>query len=79
MSCIHSDNLTICRPSSWKAFSRQPVGDKWCFGCRKRLPHDWIVEGEDGESYYAPNARYDCTQCHRDRTLFPGWAREVAE
>lgn len=64
--------VTICRPSSWKVFSRESTGDRWCFGCRTRLPHDWIVEGEDGLSYYDPTARYDCSGCHRDRTAFPG-------
>jgi hypothetical protein len=53
-------------------FKREPVGEKWCFRCRARLPHDWIVEGEDGETYYDPSARFDCSRCHRDYTSFPG-------
>lgn len=69
--CARSGNLTVCRPSSWKVFSRTAVGDKWCFGCRERLPHDWVVEGEDGISYYDPVGRFDCSRCHRDRTTFP--------
>ncbi|MBF6411000.1 hypothetical protein [Nocardia farcinica] len=74
--CAHIGNLTICRPSSWTVFSREPVGEKWCFGCRARLPHNWIVEGEEFPSYYDPVGRWECSRCGRDRTLFPGYVRE---
>jgi hypothetical protein len=79
MACEHYGNLTICRPNSWKVFSRKPAGVKWCFSCRRHLPHDWIVHGEDGITYYDPIARYDCTQCHQDHTLGFGMVREWEE
>ena len=25
---------------------RESAGDKWCFGCRKRLPHDRVLRGD---------------------------------
>lgn len=52
--------------------SRKPAGVKWCFKCRKHLPHDWIVLVTVEPSYYEPTARYDCPQCHEENVLFPG-------
>lgn len=55
---------------------REPVGEKWCFGCRKLLPHDAVVYApDDPYSYYGPHWRYECSRCHRDMTSFPGYER----
>lgn len=73
MSCTHYEGgLTICQPNSWKVFHRKSAGVKWCFKCRRHLPHDWIIEGEGGYSYYEPTGRYDCSGCHQEHVLFPG-------
>ena len=52
---------------------RRPVGDKWCFRCRKRLPHDWVVYVPDDEmSYYGPRGQFECPRCGHDATRFNG-------
>jgi hypothetical protein len=52
---------------------REPAGDLWCFGCRKRLPHEWVLmEDAVQPSYYDPLWRRECPRCHHDRTYFPG-------
>lgn len=54
-------------------YLREPAGDRWCFGCRRRLPHDWILLGDPPEelSYYEPQWYRKCSRCGKDRTLFP--------
>lgn len=53
------------------------VGEKWCFGCRKRLPHEWVVHAPlDPYSYYGPHGQYQCSVCKKDRTRFPGTGRK---
>lgn len=51
---------------------REDAGEKWCFGCRKRLRHDFVISAPAEPSYYGPSARHDCSGCRRDRTCFPG-------
>jgi hypothetical protein len=55
-----------------KEIRREPVGTKWCFKCRKHLPHDWIVLDTFEPSYYEPTRRFDCSGCHQEHVLFPG-------
>jgi hypothetical protein len=52
--------------------AREPAGDLWCFADRKRLPHDWVLMGDREPSYYDPIWVRRCSNCHRDRTYFPG-------
>jgi hypothetical protein len=54
---------------------RESVGELWCFGCRKRLPHDAVVLDYAEPSYYEPILKRECSRCHRDETSFPegGW------
>ena len=52
---------------------REPAGDLWCFGCRKRLPHDWVLKGDtpgDEPSWYEPVWVRECSACRKDRTDF---------
>ena len=49
---------------------REPGGDRWCFGCRKRLPHDDVLYGERTPSYYEPWWARECSRCGKDRTAF---------
>jgi hypothetical protein len=51
---------------------REPAGDLWCFGCRKRLPHEWVLMRDAQPSYYDPTWHRECSRCHHDRTYFPG-------
>lgn len=64
--------LIVCGPGPTREVSRRPAGDLWCFRCRKRLAHDWVVAAELEPSYYEPNVRRECAQCHQDHTFFPG-------
>lgn len=52
----------------------QDAGDRWCFGCRKRLPHtDYLMDDppERQPSYYPPIWVRRCSRCGQDRTAFP--------
>lgn len=46
---------------------------RWCFGCRAHLPHDAVLWGDEGPSYYDPVWALECSRCHQDRTTFPGY------
>lgn len=72
--CITSGGVSMSG-TRMVEYSRESVGDKWCFRCRKRHEFWWVVDAPDGISYYGPNAymagvRNGCTD------LFPGWYRE---
>jgi len=45
---------------------------KWCFNCRKRLPHMLTMTYEVKPSYYDPLIYWKCAGCSEDCTLFPG-------
>lgn len=55
--------------------AREPAGDRWCFRCRKRLPHDDVLMVcDDPMSYYDPHWRRECSGCGGDYSTFPsGW------
>ena len=55
-----------------KELRREAVGDRWCFGCRKRLPHEAVLLGDEKPSYYEPVWVYRCSRCNRNLTRFPG-------
>ena len=61
-------------PGASHEYARKPAGDKWCFNCRKRLPHDFVLMGDppDVETYYESQWDTRCSQCHQDYTQFPG-------
>ena len=56
---------------SRKADSRST---RWCFKCRKHLPHEIVVHGDPPEvmSYYEPVINIECPQCREEHVLFPG-------
>jgi len=45
---------------------------KWCFNCRKRLPHMLTMTYEVEPSYYEPWVWWKCGGCGKDFTLFWG-------
>ena len=45
---------------------------KWCFNCRKHLPHMLTMQREVKPSYYDPITFWKCSGCGEDWTLFPG-------
>jgi hypothetical protein len=82
VACLHlhdSDGRHIgwLTPGPTHEYRRESIGVKWCFKCRKHLPHDFVVIGDppDVESYYDPTPSYRCSGCNQDHTLFPGWER----
>lgn len=57
--------------------SRKSERVRWCFKCRKRLPHELVVKVPvDRESYYGPHATIECAGCHDDNADFPGTFRD---
>lgn len=52
----------------------EPLGELWCFGCRQRTVHEWVLWGDPPEkrSSYDPEWIRRCTRCGLDRTSFPG-------
>jgi len=53
--------------------SRLDAGVKWCFYCRKHLPHsDVMMVPDDPMSYYGPRWKYVCSKCGKDATRFGG-------
>jgi hypothetical protein len=52
--------------------SREPWQTRWCFKCRKRLPHDVVIMEPVEPSYYGPHAKVECAGCGEDHVHFPG-------
>ena len=61
-------------PGPKKVLRAEPAGDRWCFGCRERLPHTWELldydEGSPHAGWYDPIEVVRCSRCGRDRTRF---------
>lgn len=79
MNCTHlvdSENKIvghICRAGeSFDRPLRKRHRTKWCFNCRKRLPHMLTATIEKEPSYYDPQVWWKCSGCGYDYTLFPG-------
>lgn len=77
LECTHlhiGGQCVLLVPGPSHEYRREPVGEKWCFNCRARLPHDFVVKGDppDVLSYYEPVGFYECSRCKRDCTQFPG-------
>jgi hypothetical protein len=54
---------------------REDAGVKFCFRCRKHLPHTDVLKApDDPRSYYDPRWDYECSGCGEDHTAFPGCA-----
>lgn len=52
--------------------AREPAGERWCFRCRKRLPHDAVFLAAPFPSYEDPVWILRCSGCGGDHTSFPG-------
>jgi hypothetical protein len=63
-------------PGPSHEYSRKPDSrpTRWCFKCRKHLPHEIVVIGDPPEvmSYYEPIAKIECPRCRGEHVLFPG-------
>lgn len=74
MTTIHVHHTPL------REHSRRDFGDRWCFQCRKRLPHELVVlVPTDPYSYYGPSRTIECSGCGEDHTAFPGTAWEWVE
>jgi hypothetical protein len=71
--------LVCIIPGPTEELARQDAGVRWCFGCRKHLPHVDILRGDAEPSYYEPVWTRKCSRCGQDRTAFPGreWEWEL--
>lgn len=69
----YPDGLTICFRGATYEVKRESAGELWCFGCRKRLPHDWVITADVEPSWYGPTIMRECSGCKQDRTAFPGF------
>lgn len=70
---LMADYIHINRPGPSKS---EPIGKrnrtKWCFSCRKHLPHMLTMTYEIEPSYYEPLIWWKCSVCGKDRTQFWG-------
>jgi len=71
MPCEHYGALTICRSGTT---AEKPIRKrnriKWCFRCRKHLPHMLTMTYEIERSYYDPIIWWKCAGCSKDCTTF---------
>jgi hypothetical protein len=65
-----SGRLLCIIPGPTKELARRDIGERWCFGCRQRLPHVAILLCDEEPSYYEPVWVWKCSRCHTDRTTF---------
>ena len=75
--CEDYGDLVICG-TRMAEHSRESIGVRWCFHCRKRHEFFDVLMVPDGMSWYGPNRHIEgptaeCTD------LFPGWTREWVE
>lgn len=61
-------------PGPSKVLAEQPDGERWCFACRKRLPHTYQLLGDAEPGWYEPIWVRTCSSCGGDHTTFPGTA-----
>jgi hypothetical protein len=71
--------LVVCGPGEVKTLDTKPVGEKWCFVCRKRREFTDQCRVEAGITYYDPWWTRTCSEGHFDGDLFPGYIREWGE
>lgn len=74
--CVSYDGgaLTVCYGHAVEV-SRRPDPERetrWCFGCRARLPHEFVVYADPSPSYYDPTLAVECTRCGKEDIWFPG-------
>lgn len=63
--------------------TRKPAGEKWCFKCRRKLPHERQLLSHERDDpfgdWYCPVLVMRCEGCGGDHTTFPGVEYEDAE
>lgn len=78
MACIGVGPAIVCTTGPTKEIHREGLGDRWCFGCRRKVEFVYIVTDVVAEmSYYDPWPSVECVPSrHHDGDLFPGRYRE---
>ena len=67
----------ICGPAMAEVHRRPHGEPRWCFHCRTRRDHVYVVLATVEPSYYDPTPQIQCGTCGRvDADLFPGRCRE---
>jgi hypothetical protein len=66
--------LLCLLPGPTHEYRCEAAGTKWCFKCRARHPHYWVLMGDPPEvmSWYDPHWSCRCANCGEDYTRFPG-------
>lgn len=70
----HSGDVVCLIPGPSVVLKTEEAGDKWCFKCRQRQPHTWVLLDDPPErqpSYYEPIWVLRCPTCRGDYTAFP--------
>ncbi len=68
---VPSGTVLCLVPGPTKLLREELAGVRWCFGCRKRLPHTDRLWVDEEPNYYEPVWTRRCDRCNRDRTQFP--------
>jgi hypothetical protein len=75
-ACEPPPGAVLCMiPGPSVVIAEHDAGERWCFKCRKRLPHTDVLLDDPPErqpSYYEPVWSCRCSGCGEDHTLFPG-------
>jgi len=67
MSAVH----VTWGPMREIANARDDRPTRWCFGCRRHLPHTWVMHDYDEPSYYEATVDIRCSACGKNRIHFP--------
>lgn len=65
-------SLHICWGPAMREAKREHWQTRWCFRCRKRLPHDAVFMVPVERSYYGPHWAVECHGCGENHVHFPG-------
>lgn len=80
MTCTHvhlgGACVDICTGPGMVEGRREDDRVRWCFQCRKHLPHFAVLMVPVGESYYGPHWQLECEGCGEDHADFPGSYRD---
>ena len=75
--CVENGGIAICG-TDMEEYSRESIGERWCFTCRVRHDFTWVYMRPTGLSYYGPTARLQGMSMSCS-DLFPGWVREAPD
>ncbi len=71
MTCVPFRGGVVCFADERRRYTKRKTR-KWCFRCRRRTMHRWVVWWPKKFSPYDPHANWECPVCKEDNTVFPG-------